>query len=483
LQGQLALLIISSLFFQTHKIECPKITLHCDNEGVQKRTNTPHRIIQLKSHKESDADLLLVYRAWIKKGNVQPTVEWVKGHQDEGRTWDSIAELKHLALSNAAMLNCYCDKQAGLAMKNHAGNISVAEVDVLPGEKWAIFATHPLLHKITSNLSDTLHTQLFHERMESYLAGKHRLTQAKLDGVNQSALKATLKCLKPQRRAVYVKVMHNWAPTNAFLHKQDRAEDIMCPLCTHQEETMCHVLQCTHPETCQNRQSMVYAYLYNLQKLNTSNEILSIFEECLAHQFNFVSKLLYPTPQLFLYSIREATREATRHQNIIGWDKFIRGYISSKWAAAQHKFVSARHKEQKKRTQGWDVCLTKLTLRLTVELWEWRNNYVFGQTAEEAKRLARAALQKRVEKLYEKAPNLASRFQPITKVPLGKRLSKSNYSLEVWLRRVDHQIEVTAVLDAQNRRSQLLLRTAFKNASLRDHGGQVIGGRDQSSVG
>jgi hypothetical protein len=77
----------------------------------------------------------------------------------------------------------------------------------------------------------------------------------------------------------------------------------------------------------------------------------------------------------------------------------VRGFVSAKWATAQHKFVSTgQHKQLKPKHQGWDIRLTKSTLAVTVGLWEWCNQWIHGKTAAEAKKKARKEFKGEYEK-------------------------------------------------------------------------------------
>lgn len=44
-------------------------------------------------------------------------IEWVKGHQDDGKEWQNIIDLKYLKRTPVAYLNTWCDHQAASAHK------------------------------------------------------------------------------------------------------------------------------------------------------------------------------------------------------------------------------------------------------------------------------------------------------------------------------------------------------------------------------
>jgi len=171
----------------------------------------------------------------------------------------------------------------------------------------------------------------------------------------------------------------------AFLHKQMRTPSPYCPICTNSflPETAAHVLTCQHP-------SAIAACLTTLDQCikircksaNTSPIILHCWDECLHCELGLPDK---PQHHKFQHPpwIEAAVKEARQHQNIIGWNGFIRGIISSKWIHAQHLHLKAFPSKDPKHGKGWAYTSTKHILQLGIHSWKWRNEYIYGKTIQE----------------------------------------------------------------------------------------------------
>lgn len=177
LQGQTAAAIAIQQLLRAHKSHCTPVHLYGDNQGIQNKCTT-FRPRKMKSHREPNIDLLLEYQTTTK--NMQKQNHWVGSHQDKDTPWDTTTELLDLKLSPEATLKVLCDKMATDARLN---NTSFPDADVLPSEKWALFACHPVMHKITCKLETALMNSLYHDDMQAYIASKHGLTEAKLENI------------------------------------------------------------------------------------------------------------------------------------------------------------------------------------------------------------------------------------------------------------------------------------------------------------
>jgi hypothetical protein len=75
----------------------------------------------------------------------------------------------------------------------------------------------------------------------------------------------------------------------------------------------------------------IYKALDKLKKLATPHQVLSVMED------NLTSFLCAETRNIYTHITENEqfmdtmTRHATHHQNILGWDNFLRGYTSKYW--------------------------------------------------------------------------------------------------------------------------------------------------------
>lgn len=453
LQGQTALAIISKLLLEHNNTTC-NVKLIGDNKGVQQKTAKilPQRI---RLHSEPNLDLLLEYDAAAR--SLQRSVDWVKSHQDKDTPWTNLMELEQLKLSPAATLNVWCDKQAGIA-RTHT--TSFPDVDIYPNEKWALFINTPQPRKVIGNLSENVHLQLYYDESLRYITRKHNLSEGKLKDDNLTALLKFMTMKPMHARASMAKIIHRWIPTIAHLSTQNCSHDNTCPRCLTSAEHSNHILTCPHSSTKESRTSHMYHALSEIQKATTHPSILSTLEYKLSTILEIPSqhKYIYPS------TLPSQMRTAIKRQNLLGWDNFMRGYISTYWIKAQ-----SSQSQQQKNTKGdpWDFRFTRSTLDLHKAIWDDRNSFVHGKTIAESRAKARQAIQQQVREIYKKPPCLASRYHPITSVSLSDRLRHSTTYLSNWLHRVRHQIQMSDMLLNTRPPGQLTIKQAFKNAEKR----------------
>jgi len=243
----------------------------------------------LRRQREPDLDLKLQLQSELS--SLTSHREWVKAYQDQ-QPWHTIQDLRDLNLSRDATYNSWCDK---IAMDTRQSTYSDPPPEVLPAERWAVYVNYPIPHKVTKDFNESIYT-----------------------------------CL-------YVKFIHRWIPTHSFLFKQGREFTNRCPLCHTSEETLQHIFPCQNPQTRTNRLDAFTAYLRTLSSIHTPSTIIQAVANHLATilQINSVS---YPCPQQLPNPL--SMQDAIKHQNIMGWDMFLRGFISQFWIKAYASFTN-----------------------------------------------------------------------------------------------------------------------------------------------
>mmetsp|Transcript_24393 Transcript_24393/g.34983 ORF Transcript_24393/g.34983 Transcript_24393/m.34983 type:complete len:464 (+) Transcript_24393:4031-5422(+) len=241
MQGQLAVLIVSSLLVAARGIRKANIVSLCDNRATLRRMAEHSRNLRVRDHTESEVDLYLIYRDWIQKKHVQCESKWVKGHQDRHQLIQDI--------DDEGLLNMEVDRLATLAYTCPDVERTTIAGDVLQQEVYSIWINGT---KITTKLKQQVINRCGEEPLRQYMLHKHRLSEGKMEGINWTALQRYLNSLSPPRRATQVKLQHNWIPTKGFLFLQRRESCNKCPLCKTSVETAQHVRKC--------RESKVYNY-------------------------------------------------------------------------------------------------------------------------------------------------------------------------------------------------------------------------------
>jgi hypothetical protein len=446
LQGQTAAAIAVQCLLKQHPDATPQVHFYGDNQGVQSKcsTYTPRK---LRTHRDPNSDLLLEYNAASR--NMSKQMHWVASHQDEGIQWTTSEELKMMKLSHESKLNIWCDKMAGEARQLDQ---SYPDAEVLPSEKWALYSCVPTFHKLTCHLDDAIATNLYYSDMLHFITKKHGMTEAKLNETMTECLERYLKKQRPHARASTVKLIHKWLPTNEFLYKQGRMQNPLCHRCTQTHETAAHIYSCPDPSSRKERQTLLYKKLKDLVNSGMPRMVATMLEEKLTTLFDIESMQEYCHASNNC-NMNESIRKATLHQNLIGWDNFIRGFVSKYWKDIEHI--------QMENNKLWDTKLTGAMLQLHKEIWEGRNTVVHGRTIEEARKKARESVTNKVKDIYRRPPTLAARYPSIFEVPLENRLKRTTEQLNEWLHRIEHQRRVSEVIHSTLPPGQMTLQVAY----------------------
>ena len=83
MQGQLAVLIITSLLVADRGIPRARIVSLCDNKATLRRLAAHSRALRVKNQLESEVDLFLIYRQWMQRHHVSCEYQWVKKTRSE----------------------------------------------------------------------------------------------------------------------------------------------------------------------------------------------------------------------------------------------------------------------------------------------------------------------------------------------------------------------------------------------------------------
>jgi hypothetical protein len=265
-------------------------------------------------------------------------------------------------------------------------------------------------------------------------------------------LERYLKKQRPHTRALTVKLIHKWLPTNEFIYKQGRMQNPSCPRCTQNHETAAHIYSCPDPSSWKERQTLLYKKLKDLVNSGMPRMVATMLEEKLTSLFDIESTQEYCHASNNC-NMSESIKKATLHQNLLGWDIFIRGFVSKYWKDIEHIQVE--------NNKSWVTKLTGAMLQLHKEIWEGRNTVAHGRTIEEARKKARESIINKVKDIYRRPPTLVARYPSIFEVPLENRLKRTTEQLNEWLHRIEHQRRVSEVIHSTLPPGQMTLQGAY----------------------
>jgi len=162
--------------------------------------------------------------------------------------------------------------------------------------------------------------------LAKYISDKHNICDAKLQKVHMIALSKYLSSLKLFQRASIVKMIHGWIPTYGMLCRQGRESSPLCSRCSSTVETWDHVFSCPDSQATTSRREALSTFLSSLVKMGTPFYILSTFEYKLSLVFALPFRNDFPVSFPIPSSKKLCLMDAIRHQNLLGWDRFICGY-------------------------------------------------------------------------------------------------------------------------------------------------------------
>jgi hypothetical protein len=204
--------------------------------------------------------------------------------------------------------------------------------------------------------------------------------------------------------------------------------------------------------------------------------------------FEYKLSLLLQIPYMRTYSVATALDAphhynlltAIRHQNIIGWDLFLKGYTSKYWMTL-YQVITSKSNHSRHPTPQRDTKLVSLTIQLFKSIWEDRNQSLHGTSRQEASVKARKRILNKVHAIYRNPTKLASRYSQIKQIPLHDRLRHSTKVLQRRLTSMDHQWQVTTMINNKKTKGQLLFSNPFveitfslRNPSRNSHHSNLI---------
>ena len=444
-QGQLSVLIVSTLLAQGGGLHRSKVLSICDNIAVIRRLSENHRLERVQAHKSSDTDLYLLYKLWVVKGGVWCEHQWEKGHQDRRRKVED--------LSVTARINVEVDQLAGAVYERPDCSKPSLDIPVFPEERYAVFTAEG---KVVSALRPAILWQCGVEELRGYQVEKHLLGTGKYESVEWEGLHSFLRRKQPGQRSLYVKYQNGWLPTQAFFYRQKRVDSDLCLLCGEEAETLEHLYRCSCRSMNDCRYDELKRVVHYLRLAGTATEIINCWTAQLSRMFgmHFVPYYVHKTSQHKL--IEAAVARARKHQAILTWDGFLQGRWSTEWRKVQS--LSERLCGRQcgaSRQKPWIARAMELVCEMVPTMWRTRNEVVHGKTLSERAKKERERVLDKVRRIYSSPPVLLSRYAEVQSVSLDERLKKPTLVLQLWwLRQIAKQVQVSTLARRRSEEKQ-----------------------------
>jgi hypothetical protein len=434
----IVILIVLLYHYEEDGLGWPAVTLYIDNEEVVNRgQNRNPKFRNVKQYMVHDYDLWMVTNCLLGSIQLKVNFEWVRGHQELDDQNENIA---------AILLNTEVDK---LATKQY-------EKQEPPKHRGAFHSGIVCYHQKGFHVQRIRNAISARESDDSLIQYylDHGWTMQLISLVDWINMESFLKTRHPIDRCNIIQSMHDWQHTGSqkskFMPRRCSDEhgdnhksegqygeyEGECPFeCGHTESPF-HYMQCTGDILSTARKIGKEALEQSLTKMHTAP---SLQEAILQGIFCWEDSTEYELDETsHKYLFDEAHTRLLTSQRDIGWDKFIKGYLSKDWGYIQEQYY--RHTKsinhRKFTRNNWVVQLLRSLHTYRHSIWMTRNKSLHGGGNKDQKEFNRKKILKIVSKLYQKdRSSLPIRERSLFNLPLKLRKKQGNQQLQLWIQR------------------------------------------------
>ncbi len=234
LQGLYTLLLAINHICSLHHLTSGRATIGCDNKGVLHHVHFPPRYVPCAV---KHADLVRAIHSALRHCPLQLSFQYVAGHQDDLTRFEDLPPL--------AQLNVQADLMAKQALYVLGSNNNPACLAPLPGVQWALsIGDNP----ITTEPRAAILNHLSALTAIPYWISKGHLTTVSAQLVDWSLLERALSDRPPTYRMWLSKFASGHSAVARTMHRWQRWDSAICPICQTVEEDMHHIFLCPDAE-------------------------------------------------------------------------------------------------------------------------------------------------------------------------------------------------------------------------------------------
>ena len=353
-----------------------EMTLFTDSLSMKKKLTAMNKYptAHLKCTMDPEWDILQAIHSMMGKMKEQPTLEWVRSHQDDDPNED-ISKL-----SRAAQLNIKADALATQGLNKLASN------PIVPLDPSVEVLLHQRGRTITRDYKVSMRNNIQLLVLEEYYQKRFGWTNTEYGKIDWSTFTPVYRRAQNKHRQWTNKFCMKKLSVGQRIHARESKHDARCCSCWAESETDDHVLRCKH-------RSRFRTEIYQLIK-RLGKEMDPVLLEIL---LDGVMKYLSGTRQTkyivgssrrqqtsYWDRIREASGivippneehdywQLQRNQEAIGWDNLLRGKFAKDWRKlngvynrklkdiqrekdkAQRERKQRREAEEQQRNPYWD---------------------------------------------------------------------------------------------------------------------------------
>ena len=430
LSGIVATLYVIYRVCQFYSVDAGAATVYCDNRGALKNAFTPIKE-GITPYFKTDHDLVEVAQSLLHLLPIVITSEWVKGHYN-----GPDKQYQH-------KLNEAADKIAGGYQKHQRPHHCLKKP--IPPPNYRIRLLHDS-SVITSGIKKALELSLHGASIEQHIQTKAKWSRETFLKVHWDAHERAFSRLSRTRQYSTAKLIHNLVNTN----KQNSlyyGSTALCPICSEAEESLPHVLTCSHTDAINHREKALGNLKATLQAIATPWPII----DAILCGFSIWTKdptttqARAPTAGSLRGPDAILTTAFREQFHEIGWYHMCLGRISKLWASAL-----CQYKHPSPPLDGGLHWVSQSILALwqySRDLWKFRNEIVHGATVEAQAARRISTLRDTITMHYEAYATHSTIILPrhqflFESRPLEERVRGSYDAMAAWIRSVEEAISV-----------------------------------------
>ena len=150
-----------------------------------------------------------------------------------------------------------------------------------------------------------------------------------------------------------------------------------CPLCHKEDENWKHVYRCPCVDMKRCKRENIAKIEKQLHRLKTLPQITEHFVAILSQSFDHApSPTQYPTSP-YMHQMMEAHK----NQEQIGYQAFLKGFLTKKWYQLQETYYRNERMDRKYNSKRWRKEVVRLIINFGNELWNERCSIINSENS------------------------------------------------------------------------------------------------------
>jgi len=384
------------------------------------------------SRAPEDLDYMTAIKTLHKSLGLRFKSEWIKGHQDDHYSYDS--------LSTDARLNIDVDELATRHQHGKKG-LPTQHTPHLAEQKFSIIING---YRYPSQIDAQLRYHINGTYLKTHLQTKRGWSDRTWEKIDMHAFGTHFKKLPTQKQVQHMKFVYGLQALGDRKGLMSRSQDeelIRCPCCRSSIETPHHFIQCTANPA---REKAIQAFCTSLRKRDGcrfGQVFADIVDQWLDDHITKPHPNNCRDPTLLYDALHQdyiqMIHEAIHDQEEIGWLNLLRGFLSKTWTTvASTYFQNSRVAIQTRDDGHHRISKAVRALHiLTSKLWKGRNEILHQKTLAQEVNI-RTTVDSEIVALQREPDKLPIHDQHYCNIPIHDLLCKSPSFKRRWLYRV-----------------------------------------------